>query len=147
MSIDRWDPFREMMTIRDAMDRWLHSSISGTGQLISTLRPDSVPVDVLDVGTEHPLVAEEFTFDSYTTVITPTGQSLTLFIRGHSKWQRVSEANFNLDNLSLRGVPGAAMPVTGRDEINWVPIVALIVLLLILFREAWRGVAGRPEEV
>jgi HSP20 family protein len=48
MSIDRWDPFREMMTIREAMDRWLQSSISGTGQLISTLRPDSIPVDVLE---------------------------------------------------------------------------------------------------
>jgi HSP20 family protein len=48
MSIDRWDPFREMMSIREAMDRWLQSSISGTGQLISTLRPDSIPVDVLE---------------------------------------------------------------------------------------------------
>jgi HSP20 family protein len=48
MSIDRWDPFREMMTIREAMDRWLQSSISGTGQLISTLRPDAIPVDVLE---------------------------------------------------------------------------------------------------
>ncbi|MBV9578817.1 MAG: Hsp20/alpha crystallin family protein [Chloroflexi bacterium] len=48
MSIDRWDPFRDMMTIREAMDRWLQSSISGTGQLISTLRPDSIPVDVLE---------------------------------------------------------------------------------------------------
>ncbi len=48
MSIDRWDPFREMLTIREAMDRWFQSSISGTGQLISTLRPDSIPVDVLE---------------------------------------------------------------------------------------------------
>jgi len=48
MSVDRWDPFREMMTIREAMDRWFQSSISGTGQLISTLRPDSIPVDVLE---------------------------------------------------------------------------------------------------
>ena len=48
MLIDRWDPFREMMTIREAMDRWIQSSISGTGQLISTLRPDSIPVDVLE---------------------------------------------------------------------------------------------------
>jgi len=49
MSIDRWDPFREMMTIREAMDRWIQSSISGTGQLISTLRPDSIPVDVVEL--------------------------------------------------------------------------------------------------
>ena len=36
------------MTIREAMDRWIQSSISGTGQFISTLRPDSIPVDVLE---------------------------------------------------------------------------------------------------
>ena len=95
-------------------------------------------------------VAKAFTFNDYTTVITPTGQSLTLFIRGHSKWQRYSEADFNLDGLSLRGVPSGTevtMPVTGRTEINWVPIAALIVLLLILFREGWRGVNRWREEV
>jgi HSP20 family protein len=48
MSIDRWDPFRDMMAIREAMDRWLQSSISGTGQLLSTLRPDSIPIDVVE---------------------------------------------------------------------------------------------------
>ena len=29
MSIDRWDPFRDMMAIREAMDRWLQQSIYG----------------------------------------------------------------------------------------------------------------------
>jgi len=48
MTMDRWDPFRDMMTIREAMDRWLQQSISGTGQLLSTLRPDSIPVDVVE---------------------------------------------------------------------------------------------------
>src|ERR1051326_2945737 len=48
MSIDRWDPFRDMMTIRDAMDRWLQQSLSGTGQLLSTLRPDSIPIDLVE---------------------------------------------------------------------------------------------------
>ena len=97
-------------------------------------------------------VAEAYTFNDYTTVITPTGQSLTLFIRGHSKWPRQSEANFNLDGVSLVGVPGGgagggtAMPVTGRAEVNWIPIVALIALVLILFREGWRGVNRWREE-
>jgi HSP20 family protein len=49
MSIDRWDPFREMMTIREAMDRWLQQGLSGTGQLLSTLRPDSIPIDVVEL--------------------------------------------------------------------------------------------------
>jgi HSP20 family protein len=48
MSIDRWDPFRDMLTIREAMDRWLQHSISGTGQLISNLRPDSIPIDLIE---------------------------------------------------------------------------------------------------
>ena len=34
MTTDRWDPFRDMMTFREAMDRWLQQSISGTGQLL-----------------------------------------------------------------------------------------------------------------
>jgi HSP20 family protein len=46
--MDRWDPFREMMSVRDAMDRWLQQSISGTGQLLSNIRPESIPVDVVE---------------------------------------------------------------------------------------------------
>jgi len=48
MSTDRWDPFRDMMTFREAMDRWLQQSISGTGQLLSNMRPESMPVDVVE---------------------------------------------------------------------------------------------------
>ena len=48
MTTDRWDPFRDMMTFREAMDRWLQQSISGTGQLLSNMRPESIPVDVLE---------------------------------------------------------------------------------------------------
>jgi HSP20 family protein len=48
MGIDRWDPLRDMMTVREAMDRWLQQSISGTGQLLSSIRPDSIPVDVVE---------------------------------------------------------------------------------------------------
>jgi HSP20 family protein len=48
MTTDRWDPFRDMMTFREAMDRWLQQSISGTGQLLSSMRPESMPVDVVE---------------------------------------------------------------------------------------------------
>jgi HSP20 family protein len=48
MTTDRWDPFRDMMTFREAMDRWLQQSISGTGQLLSNMRPESMPVDVIE---------------------------------------------------------------------------------------------------
>jgi HSP20 family protein len=46
MSLDRWDPFREMMNLRDTMDRLLERSIGGTGQLLSNMRPDAIPMDV-----------------------------------------------------------------------------------------------------
>ena len=48
MGMDRWDPFREMVTLREAMDRLLQQSISGTGQLLSNIRPDSIPMDVVE---------------------------------------------------------------------------------------------------
>jgi len=48
MTSDRWDPFREMVTFREAMDRWLQQSISGTGQLLSNMRPESIPIDVIE---------------------------------------------------------------------------------------------------
>jgi len=48
MALDRWDPFREMMSFREAMDRWLQQGISGTGQLLSSMRPDSIAMDVIE---------------------------------------------------------------------------------------------------
>jgi len=37
-----------MVTLREAMDRLLQQSISGTGQLLSNIRPDSIPMDVVE---------------------------------------------------------------------------------------------------
>jgi HSP20 family protein len=48
MTMDRWDPFRDMLTFREAMDRWLQQGISGTGQLLSTMRPEAVPIDLIE---------------------------------------------------------------------------------------------------
>src|SRR5713226_7980307 len=48
MTSDRWDPFREMVTFREAMDRWLQQSISGTGQLLQNIRPESIPIDAIE---------------------------------------------------------------------------------------------------
>jgi HSP20 family protein len=48
MAMDRWDPFREMLTLREAVDRLFQQSVSGTGQLLSNLRPESIPLDVIE---------------------------------------------------------------------------------------------------
>jgi HSP20 family protein len=48
MTMDRWDPFRDMLTFREAMDRWLQQGISGTGQLLSNMRPEAMPIDLIE---------------------------------------------------------------------------------------------------
>src|ERR687886_3095275 len=49
MGLDRWDPFREMMTLRDAMDRLFQQSFVNPGQLIGAVR-NEFPVDLIDQG-------------------------------------------------------------------------------------------------
>jgi HSP20 family protein len=49
MGLDRWDPFREMMTLREAMDRFLQQGgLMRPGQLLSSMRPDAIPLDVVE---------------------------------------------------------------------------------------------------
>jgi HSP20 family protein len=49
MGLDRWDPFREMMTLREAMDRFLQQgALTRPGQLLSSMRPDAIPLDVVE---------------------------------------------------------------------------------------------------
>lgn len=48
MSTDRWDPFREMLTVREAMDRWLQQGLSGTGQLLQNIRPEAILIDAIE---------------------------------------------------------------------------------------------------
>src|ERR1700752_1618272 len=47
MGFDRWDPFREMVGLRDTMDRLIQQNLR-PGQLLSPIRPDAVPLDVVE---------------------------------------------------------------------------------------------------
>lgn len=49
MAMDRWDPFREMLTLREGMDRLLQQGIAGTGQLLSSVRPEAIAMDVIEL--------------------------------------------------------------------------------------------------
>ncbi len=76
----------------------------------------------------QPLGGEGATFMRYTTVITPTSDSLTLFIRGWNKWPDLSLAEYTLDRLSLTGpVPGsvpvaaAPAPAATPDQDQLIP--------------------------
>jgi HSP20 family protein len=92
MSIDRWDPFREMMTIREAMDRWIQSSISGTGQLISTLRPDSIPVDVLEQDDAFEVRASVPGVKPEDVEVTVQGERVTLRAEARASEERRGES-------------------------------------------------------
>src|SRR5918911_481178 len=49
MGLDRWDPFREMMTLREAMDRFIQQgAMTRPGQLLSSMRPDAIPLEVVE---------------------------------------------------------------------------------------------------
>ncbi len=49
MSMDRWDPFREMLTLREAMDRLFQQSFNRTGNLIAGFTGmGTLPLDVLE---------------------------------------------------------------------------------------------------
>ncbi|MDY7040011.1 MAG: hypothetical protein SVX38_04030 [Chloroflexota bacterium] len=89
---------------------------------------------------------------SYATSITAESESLTLFIRGWSKWPvKYSRSEFFVDNASLTGLKSGAvaaaeedeetaqMPPTGGDRANWIPFVGVGIILLLALWEA-RGV-------
>ncbi len=64
---------------------------------------------------EQPLGTPDVDFLAYTTVITPTSEQLTLFVRGWNKWPDPGLAEYTLDSLSLIG-PASAPPLLATGE-------------------------------
>lgn len=56
-----------------------------------------------------------FELGSFETTITPSGDKLTLFIRGVKKWPGEREGNFDVDAVSLVAVDGTPPPTTAPD--------------------------------
>src|SRR5687767_1002369 len=50
---DRWDPFREMVTVRDAMERLVNESFVRLGSAFSTAGVGWFPVDLADLGDRY----------------------------------------------------------------------------------------------
>jgi hypothetical protein len=106
---------------------------------------------------DQPIDLASPTMGGYTTVITPESESLTLFIRGWSKWPVMySRSEFFADNVSLTGPTSSVaasaaaeegeegkeatqMPDTGGDRDNWIPFVGVGIIVVIALWEA-RGV-------
>jgi HSP20 family protein len=85
MGLDRFDPFREMMTLREAMDRLLQQSISGTGQLLSNIRPDAIAMDVVERDDSYEVRASVPGVKPEDVEVVVQGERLT--IRAESKRQ------------------------------------------------------------
>jgi HSP20 family protein len=96
MTSDRWDPFREMVTFREAMDRWLQQSISGTGQLLSNIRPESIPIDAIERDDEFEVRAALPGVRPEDVEVTVQGERVT--IRAEA---RAAEEN-SADNFLMR---------------------------------------------
>ena len=102
----------------------------------------------MDLGwDDQPIDSPSPTMGIYTTTITPQSDSLTIFIRGWSKWPVMySRSEFFVDNASLTGLKGGAapegeegtLPPTGGGRGNWIPLVGVGIILAIALWEARR---------
>lgn len=85
MSIDRWDPFRDMLALREAMDRMFQQNLTRPSQLLSGLRGGPVPLDVVDRQDAYVVRAGIPGVKPEDVEITIDGDTLT--IRGETKGQ------------------------------------------------------------
>ncbi len=65
---------------------------------------------------EQPLDSPEVKYLPYTTVITPTSDQLTLFVRTWNKWADPGLVEYTLDDLSLVGIPTAPVLIAASPD-------------------------------
>jgi HSP20 family protein len=92
MGLDRWDPLREMMTLREAMDRWLQNSISGTGQLLANMRPEAIPMDVIERDDSFEVRAAVPGVKPEDVEVTVQGERLTVRAEARAQEERRGES-------------------------------------------------------
>ncbi len=83
MTMDRWEPFREMMTLRDAVDRLFQQSWVQPGGLLAGMRTEGMPLDVVERDNAFVVRAGVQGIDPEGIQVTIQGDTLT--IRGESK--------------------------------------------------------------
>jgi hypothetical protein len=99
---------------------------------------------------------DTYTWGTYTTTVTATGSNLTFFIHGMKKWNDFNEGNFDIDGISLVGVPASVpaaatatsgqLPTTGNPAEagnNLIPIIGGVLLLALLLGGAISAVMKR----
>jgi len=89
---------------------------------------------------DQPLDATSYTINEYKTTIVPTGDTLTLFMRGWRKWgTQDREVDFVIDGVSLVGpMPGglpSKLPTTGAfiPTVAWSSLGASFGLVIVIF--------------
>ena len=78
MPEERWEPFRDMMTLRDAVDRLFQSSVVRPGNLLGVGIAHSIPVDVLQTETGFVVKAAVPGVSPDSIDVTVNGDSLTI---------------------------------------------------------------------
>jgi hypothetical protein len=70
---------------------------------------------------EDPNATNVYNYGTYTVNIKPTGNKLTLYIRGCKKWPDPNEVNFDIDALSLRGTGAQPAPTPEPTTVEETP--------------------------
>jgi len=83
MSISRWEPFSEIISLRDAMDRLFEDSFVRPARALRGERAATLPVDAYDTGSELVITASIPGVDPSEVEVTIEGDTLT--IKGESK--------------------------------------------------------------
>lgn len=79
MSLDRWDPFRDMMAMREVMDRWLQGGLGTPAQqFIHTLRPEAIPIDLVEREDVYELKASVPGVKAEDVEVTVQGERITI---------------------------------------------------------------------
>ncbi len=82
MAIDLWNPFGEMMTLRDAMDRLLQESYVRPGTSLMNAGRGGMPLDVVENSNDYVIYASMPGVNPQNVQITVQGDTLT--IRGEA---------------------------------------------------------------
>jgi HSP20 family protein len=83
MAMERWDPFREMMTLREAVDRLFQQSVVRPGNILAGMRSEAVPVDIRETENAYVVRASVPGIKPEDLEITVQGDTVT--IRGESR--------------------------------------------------------------
>lgn len=93
MSIVRWEPFSDLMSLREAMDRLFEESFVRPGHVVGAYGAGDLPLDVYETANEVVVTAALPGLKAEDVDITITGEALT--IQGETKAEtNVEKANY-----------------------------------------------------